>query len=363
MEKYKDNNLRNFISKLNDRNLQRKRESGYTSYALYTVLFLFSYKLYNNIILYYNNSSFDYNEMLHITCFTLNILVSLRILYGTVVSEKRILSNWRVIKYSENKNIHSFILSLFMFDLPFVILIFSLILSNGSYLLYYLFLILLYLTPYFYNEEKNFTKKKINLHSPTNLEFGVKIIFTNVSLLVIILSILLIINSATYKDFALIKVIILSYSILFILSRILNQEILDITTRDIESFEYEIYLKDLSDEEIRDRMYKNFIGYSIDYWIDMKKNELISFKKKIEDKINTIKEYNSKQTNGDTFNEYSLDLQQELQSMLYYFEETLSQVRRILKDKVKLSKSENEELIKLEESLIIYINDYKDYEI
>lgn len=71
--------MRAYISKLIDRNLQRKRESGFTTYALYSVLFIVVYKIFEIVHLIPFQS--DFWEVIEILTYSINLLFSLRFIY------------------------------------------------------------------------------------------------------------------------------------------------------------------------------------------------------------------------------------------------------------------------------------------
>lgn len=110
-----NSNLKNFITKLNDRNLQRKRESGITSYVLFSVLIFCSYKLYKNLSFYLiNDLDFKLNESIHLICFISNSLIAANYIFGTFQTEKRQFSNLKVIKYDKKNLIFLVILFYFL---------------------------------------------------------------------------------------------------------------------------------------------------------------------------------------------------------------------------------------------------------
>ena len=79
MEKNK-HEMKSFITKLNDRNIQRKRESGVTSYVLFSVLILALYKVFSHSEYLLMNTFFNVknlNQSIWLVCYTFNLLFSL----------------------------------------------------------------------------------------------------------------------------------------------------------------------------------------------------------------------------------------------------------------------------------------------
>ena len=92
--------MRNFISKLNDRNLQRKRESGVTSYVLYSILILCLYKLFKHLEKINFSEIINFSENLILfCCYVSNGLIAILIIISSLFDVKeKIFSNLRIIK-------------------------------------------------------------------------------------------------------------------------------------------------------------------------------------------------------------------------------------------------------------------------
>lgn len=72
--------MKDFISKLNDRNLQRKRESGFTSYVIYSVFLLVLYKLFKIFEYFLIRTEYEPDNLsntIWLICFTFNALFNL----------------------------------------------------------------------------------------------------------------------------------------------------------------------------------------------------------------------------------------------------------------------------------------------
>lgn len=366
--------LKNFITKLNDRNLQRKRESGITSYVLLSVLIFCSYKFYKNFSFYFlNNLNLNIQEAIHLVCFTSNSMVALYFILLTFQTEKKTFSNLKVLKYDkENFNLFGYIIMLFLLLIPIIS-------TFNSYLnikkdfneYYYWYLGILNLFSFFFLFEPIKTsKKQLKIINSKNDDIGLKIFVIVISIVVIIFSIIQAINIIIPEKFIFVKIIILFYIILLIMEKIVEQEKNDINTFNLENFEYEIYLKNLNDDEIREKLQNNYIGYLIEYWIDLNKSELKDFKEKIElQKIELNNEILKLEITVDK-QKYPIEfearkknitenLNKEIKIKLPYFEKKLSEIGKIVIDGKNLNENELSELTQLKNNLNSIINEFK----
>ena len=121
--------MRNFISKLNDRNLQRKRESGITSYVLYSILILCIYKLFKHLERI-NIEDFvsSQENILFFYCFSFNGLLGLYMIINSSFDVKeKIFSNLKIIKNNNDEfNLYSFLLTILFFAISLSLTLFSL---------------------------------------------------------------------------------------------------------------------------------------------------------------------------------------------------------------------------------------------
>lgn len=374
-----NDNLKSFISKLNDRNLQRKRESGVTTYVLYTLLFFCVYKLYKNISYSsLNLENFEISEFVHLTCYISNSLVGLYFIILTFQTEKTTFSNLKVIKYDINNfNLFRFIIAFFLFSIPIISLILSFCYNIDKIvdfnLFFYVFFGILNIILLFFLYDSIFrSKKNIEISNGTKEYIGLKIIIIIISITVIIICAFLSFKISINDKFILTKIIFLIYANLFILEKIVEQEMNDITTFKLENFEYEIYLKNLSDDEIRKRLQENYIGYLIDYWIEYKNKELNLFIEEIDTRILDINskiiiletEVNKKkypiEYEGRKKTIYS-NLEIELKFKLPKFIKTQEEVAKILNDKNNLTDIEINDLTLFQNRLKNKLNEYQKF--
>lgn len=369
-----NNNLKSFITKLNDRNLQRKRESGITSYVLISVLIFCTYKLYKNLAFYFiYYVDFELTKILHLICFVSNSLVASYFIVSSFQTEKKPFSNLKTIKYDKrNFNLFGYTITVFLLVIPIISTCYSYLNKTeelNEYYYYYLGLlnfvsVLLLLEP-IYSQ-----KKELKINDTNNENIGLRIFIILISIMVIIFSISLALKVSINEKIIFIKIIVLFYIILYILEKIVEQEKNDINTFNLENFEYEIYLKNLDDEQIRERLQENYIGYLIDYWIDYNDRELYNFKKNFDTKKLEIKTSISTLESTVDKKKYPIEfegrkkaiienLNKEIEIKRPIFEKTLAEIAKIIKDGNNLNESELGQLKQLQEDLSSTINEFK----
>lgn len=372
-------NFKNFISKLNDRNLQRKRESGMTSYVLYSALIFCIYKLYKNTLYYFQTlENLDIHNSIFLVSFISNSMVALYFIALSFQPEKNIFSNLTTIKYNKSNNsFYAHLLMIILFSIPALSTLFSFInRTDQLHIEYFIFLgilnsICLSLLIYTFFAKKNIKVVKSNIDQ--NNMPGEILIFI-ISCSVIIFSAVMSIEIQLFEKFIFIKVILLLYVILFIFDKIIDQNTKDSNTFNLENFEYEIYLKDLNDDQIREKLQENYVGFFIDYWIDFKNKMYHESSYNLENKIDNIRveldklnqdvdfkkdpikyEGRKKQILGNFHNELKIEVTN--------FSTLLDEIKNISKDKSNLSDIEQQQLSDLEKKVNDFLSKYKNYKI
>lgn len=92
--------MKNFISKLNDRNLQRKRESGVTTYVLLSALALIIYQIAN----LYKNQTFknnSYYDIVYIVTYITNTFMAILFIVLPIFSSDPLNRSIRIV-YKKN---------------------------------------------------------------------------------------------------------------------------------------------------------------------------------------------------------------------------------------------------------------------
>lgn len=311
--------MKNYVSKLIDRNLQRKRESGFTTYALYSILILIAYK----IIQLYPTIPLErvFFETLSLIVCSLNIyfgFIIIILIYSLSNKYKSVL----VLKLKSNDD------SLLYDIICYSILIIPLILCFGvtinNYYLskdntYFVIMSIIHLLIFFlivllhYSEQKKANKVIETLGG--NKDTSDKDTFSKFSYFLSFLIILYSSYTLFNFDTEISKITILLFSILlytipFILNKIIDLNENDALTSALENLEYEINLLKLEDDDIRIRLQQNYYGFLIKEWISyntqlletliLDQSKKISIIEKLENdliKIDKIKhpiEYNSR---------------------------------------------------------------------
>jgi hypothetical protein len=304
-------NIRALISKINDRNIQRKRESGFTTYALASVLLIILYKLFDIF------QSIDFKS--DIAGKTSVISISFNIcfaIFGLMLMFDRDNQRFYSVKFIKSKQSKYFYESFFRLALLLLPAVFSFIYyyynSNdikvrndhgaATSLDVYFFICLVFsflLVVAFVLSEiedlisliKNnrvkyisyFTNKfSIKNAASLNLIFFVLIIYISISFYFI--------YNTEYKfdKYVVSKCVFLSYASLFLISKIITINNRDIYSLKMENFEQEIILSKLTDDEIIKKFKENFSGIFLEDWLFEHSSQLEEIEKETIDKLNSI---------------------------------------------------------------------------
>lgn len=281
--------MRNYISKVNDRNLQRKRESGLTTYALCSVLLVIIYKSAEQ----YPTIPFKSNfwDVIYIFTCTINTLLSIVIIYSVYELTLGHLSSIRLIlKSDQSKRLLEDILQLttFLF-LPVTIngltFYYQFQYKNNSMWFFLILGLTIVIVMFFafFIESKG---RKIN-HSYEVFEgtgnVGTdkdpfSILFYTLGSTVIAFSVY---YAFTFQTIIAKNTIVIYCTLLYfiplILIKIIDLRRKDSFTKSLENLEYEINVKDMSDDEIRERLQKNYMGFLLSEWIAYNTKHLADF--------------------------------------------------------------------------------------
>lgn len=158
--------MKDFISKLNDRNLQRKRESGLTSYVIYSIFILILYKLFTNTEFLLTTSEYEpknVKNVLWLICFTFNALFNLGYTINYLFPNISVFENIRLFKKTKI-DYYVFLSFLLSFPLGFFLICytyFTIPLNSILFNIYSLYILLIniygiYITINLYiNSKKN----------------------------------------------------------------------------------------------------------------------------------------------------------------------------------------------------------------
>ncbi|WDF46926.1 hypothetical protein PQ459_00255 [Chryseobacterium sp. KACC 21268] len=287
--------MKEFLSKLIDRNLQRKRESGITSYVLYSLVILTAYKLFGCIEFLLIDSIFEFDNLPLTVCliaFLFNMLFINGSFFYYLFPN---LKNFKHLKVIKNENLDNYqILSLFVsFPLGLLLnlyLFFSPLTKDWKLLTYAIIFFIAYILGCimsFYLYLNN------NVSSPPTIQSHKQKSENRIIFLLIILSI--IINSSSFYfiynisieyKVEIIKISILIYLLYAIFEKILQVNALDNYYSKLEDFEYEIKLRDLPEEQIKKEFQEKFSGFLVNDWIANQYRIFTSRKFELEETIN-----------------------------------------------------------------------------
>ncbi|WP_395047329.1 hypothetical protein [Flavobacterium sp.] len=270
--------MKNYVSKINDRNLQRKRESGLTTYALYSIL----------IIIFYNLTKIyplipikkKYWEVLTVIIPTFNIYLGILIIIMVYSSTTNHISSIRVKLNSTNNNLLdeiilcSIILIPLSASLTVTIHEYNSLSITNWYLIIMSILLLLFtfIIIGIISSERKKVNKSIEIYEGTGNRADDKnwlsIFFYVLGFSIIIYSgFNLLLNTTNIGKLNVLIFGILIYSIPCLVIKILDLREKDNFTSALENLEYEINVNKLNDDEIRIRLQQNYFGFLLNDWI------------------------------------------------------------------------------------------------
>ena len=261
--------MKEFISKLNDRNLQRKRESGLTSYVIYSIFILILYKLFTNTEFLLITTEYEPKNLknfLWLFCFTFNALFNLGYTINYLFPNISVFENIRLLKKSKTDYyvylsfLLSFPLGLFLICYTY----FTIPIKSTLFHIYSLYILLTNLAGIYNAGKLYFNSKKNELIVSQNKKQNSiipNIIDILLSFLIIAISSYYIyIQDISYKA-EFIKILILLYLGYAVVEKIIQVNIKDQYYTKLEDFEYEIKLKNLGNEEISREFQDQFLGF------------------------------------------------------------------------------------------------------
>jgi hypothetical protein len=255
--------MREYITKLNDRNLQRKKATGITNYVLYSLIIIIIFKIINLVGITNFEDLKPYN-LIKMVWYSFCLSLALYFIYYSFISSFKNSSSLRILKVSKEKETYfiKIIISGFFLStiIPAIIIIWKDYYSNNlnyTTLEIILFILtginLIFLNVILFSKNRDLFKA---INKTDDNEYLLKFFFA-VSVFVVISTIYLL-SIINYTDkINLVLLCLLIFSILAISEKITESYKEDIFSKDLENLEYEIYLKDLPDNDIRDILQKN----------------------------------------------------------------------------------------------------------
>lgn len=278
--------MRNYITKLNDRNLQRKKATGITNYVLYSLIIIIAFKIID-LVGRTNFQELETYDFLKLIWYSFCFSLALYFTYYSFITSFKNSSSVRILKKSKKKETYflNIIISGFFLStiIPAALILWEDYNSkNFEYSIFEIILFiltainLLLLIVVLFSKDNDLYKAINKTDDNDVFSKGLFII----SFFVIISSIYLISNINIIDKINLVLLCLLTFSILAIFEKIIESHKEDVFSKDLENLEYEVYLKDLSDNDIRDILQKKYMGFLINDWIKFKESEIsIEFEK------------------------------------------------------------------------------------
>lgn len=287
------------ITKLNDRNIQRRRESGITTYALLAVLSVLVIEIVDlgPKILNHGNHFQIAKVMLGTATLFFNVLLVITTFYLTVGYPSPV----RLIKRTVN---HGSILetcnTLFFLACPLALSLYYLLIQKGWFGWYlFIYFSLFFVLAILIAIDRTKQNKDFIRVSQTGIPYKEKniviIIFYIIGTVTISLVIFFFLHDKINLDNETvtnsIKLTLYVLSIPLILSYVSTLKNLDLKNRFLEELEVEIYINKLSDEQIIEEIRNNYVGIGVQNWIDIQTDLFNSFIAEISSELEKIENY------------------------------------------------------------------------
>lgn len=291
-----ERDLKEYIVKLNDRNIQRQRETGFTLYAILGAIIFCFFFLIDNLSIFSeiinNNNHLDIAIIISNSLF---ILFFLYLAYETTTSHRKLTKIFPSQQplTIEFVDIPLFIALILISFLNFLNLNNSQNISHYYYLLIFgIIAILNILLPFIIKvfsliKRKRKKKKGLSVEIIDFTTFDKKTIkaisfgFLSYTIILTVLSIILLskvkFDLDTIAITAIIKYTIIFFGLLFLIKTSINIKSKQNDNNQLEDFEKEIFFEDLKNEEISKRFEREFAGVPFSKWITNKHIEIMNF--------------------------------------------------------------------------------------
>lgn len=294
--KMSERDLKDYIVKLNDRNIQRQRETGFTLYAILGVIIFCIIFLIDNLTTFVSViNDAAYLNIAIITANSLFILLIFFLYYSTKTSGRRltkIFPNRELLKL----NLEEFPIIIGLCSISALNFIF---LSHSQNRLHYYYLLsfgiltgLNTVSPFAINlfknihrrkkikkgfsiEEINFTLFSEQTVRAFSISFLVYAILLSFFFIIVLFNIRF--NLESKQAAEVIKYVILFYGFLFLIETMIEINKKQRDNIQLEDFEMEIYFERLSNEDIAKRFEHEFSGIPFSKWIIQKNIEVVKF--------------------------------------------------------------------------------------
>ena len=288
--------LKDYIVKLNDRNIQRQRETGFTLYAILGAIVFCVFYLLDNIDI--TSSIYNDNKQLNVAVFVSNAIFILSLFYMSYGTATRRHTLTKIFPYKRPLNIEIsdypfFISYLTISVLNFTFLRYSENIWQKSFLIIFASLTLLnVLSPFVINLYRLHKRNKKRKNGQTIEEFD----FTFFNKTVIRLFSIVLLSYATilsifwltvsYKVHfelepkllaSISKYVLIYFALLYLLKKAMDIKSREHDNNQLEDFEKEIFFENISNEDIAKRYEKDFDGIPFSKWITDKQIEIMNF--------------------------------------------------------------------------------------
>lgn len=289
------------ISKLNDRNLQRKRESGFTTYVLISALLII---LWNTIDLIHLILGDEIDFKL-VEFFLLSINFSFSLIGIISVNYSTIGHKTSVRYLSKELRINSFLESFcyfLLFFLPFSLSVILIINDHNWFnitcaIFYGLISLIFFLSNRDTKVRKGHRLEKISeTGKPIESKgFGFYLLMTMALFMIPVSTVYLTYNtfpsSITDNLTAFIKLSVLIYSIPIVSLLIFESMKESVKNRLLDELEVNIYLNKMTDEEILSRLRERYFGININNWIIQQEGDFEELFNKIESELSSLNSF------------------------------------------------------------------------
>lgn len=288
--------LKDYIVKLNDRNIQRQRETGFTLYAILGAIVFCVFYLLDNIDI----ASSIYNENKHFNAaiFVSNAMFVLSLFYMSYGTATRRHTLTKIFPYKRPLNIEISDYPFFISYLTISILNF-IFLDYGQNIWHKIFLIIFasltllnVLSPFviklygFYRRNKKkkkgqtieefdftfFNKRVIHLFSVAFLTYAS---ILSGFWLIVLYKVHFELEPKLLASIS--KYVLIYFALLYLIKKAMDIKSKEHDNNELEDFEKEIFFENISNEDIAKRYEKDFDGIPFSKWIMDKQIEIMNF--------------------------------------------------------------------------------------
>lgn len=287
--------LKDYIVKLNDRNIQRQRETGFTLYAIFGAIVFCVFYLLDNIDIASSIRN-DFNH-LNVAVFVSNAIFVFSLFYLSYGTATRRRTLTKIFPYKRPLNIEISDYPIFLSYLTICILN-LLILTHSQNIWHRVFLLIFasltllnVISPFVIMLYGQYKRKKKKKKGQTIEEFD----FTFFNKKVIRLFSIIFLSYATILTvFWLIvsykvhfelepkflanisKYVLIYFALIYLLKKAMDIKSKEHDNNQLEDFEKEIFFENISDEEIASKYEKDFDGIPFSKWITDKEIEIMN---------------------------------------------------------------------------------------